>query len=46
MLYRDGVPTACGRRVSAVGPFYCPADQIVYLDLSFYRDMQSSSGRR
>jgi uncharacterized protein len=41
VLYRDGVQTACGSASSAVGPFYCPADQIVYLDLSFYGDMQS-----
>jgi len=41
VLYRDGVQTACGAASSAVGPFYCPGDQIVYLDLSFYGDMQS-----
>ena len=41
VLYRDGVRTGCGAASSAVGPFYCPADQIVYLDLSFYGDMQS-----
>ena len=41
VLYRDGVRTACGAASSAVGPFYCPGDQVVYLDLSFYRDMQN-----
>jgi uncharacterized protein len=41
VLYRGGVQTACGSASSAVGPFYCPADQVVYLDLSFYQDMQS-----
>ena len=42
VLYRDGVSTAgCGSASSAVGPFYCPADQRVYLDLSFYRDMEA-----
>ena len=41
VLYRDGVSTGCGSASSAVGPFYCPADQRVYLDLSFYGDMAS-----
>jgi predicted metalloprotease len=41
VLYREGVDTACGSASSAVGPFYCPADKYVYLDLSFYRDMES-----
>jgi predicted metalloprotease len=40
VLYRQGVNTGCGSASSAVGPFYCPADQRVYLDLSFYRDME------
>ena len=40
-LYRQGVDTACGSASSAVGPFYCPGDKYVYLDLSFYRDMES-----
>ncbi|WP_354702115.1 hypothetical protein DSM112329_02468 [Paraconexibacter sp. AEG42_29] len=39
VLYRSGVSTGCGDASSAVGPFYCPADQRVYLDLSFYQDM-------
>ena len=41
VLYRGGVNTGCGSASSAVGPFYCPADQRVYLDLSFYGDMQN-----
>jgi predicted metalloprotease len=40
VLYRDRVNTGCGSASSAVGPFYCPADGHVYLDLSFYRDME------
>ncbi len=44
VLYRDGVNTACGSASSAVGPFYCPGDQIVYLDLSFYGDLQNKLG--
>src|SRR5215207_6082771 len=47
VLYRDGVDTGCGSASSAVGPFYCPTDRYVYLDLSFYRDMErqlSASG--
>jgi uncharacterized protein len=44
VLYRDGVDTGCGSASSAVGPFYCPADKRVYLDLSFYGDMQDQLG--
>jgi predicted metalloprotease len=40
VLYRNGVDTACGSATSAVGPFYCPGDKYVYLDLSFERDME------
>jgi predicted metalloprotease len=39
-LYSSAVRTACGSATSAVGPFYCSGDQRVYLDLSFYRDME------
>ncbi len=39
-VYRSAVSTGCGGASSSVGPFYCPADQRVYLDLSFYRDME------
>jgi predicted metalloprotease len=41
VLYRDAVATGCGDASSAVGPFYCPPDQRVYLDLSFYHDMEN-----
>jgi uncharacterized protein len=43
-LYRGGVDTGCGSASSAVGPFYCPADERVYLDLSFYGDMREQLG--
>jgi predicted metalloprotease len=44
VLYRSGVSTGCGDASSAVGPFYCPADRRVYLDLSFYDDMARQLG--
>jgi uncharacterized protein len=44
VLYRDGVSTGCGSASSAVGPFYCPADQRVYLDLSFSRELSDRLG--
>jgi predicted metalloprotease len=39
VVYSGGVNTGCGNATSAVGPFYCPADDRVYLDLSFYDQM-------
>ncbi|MBI5104310.1 MAG: zinc metallopeptidase [Solirubrobacterales bacterium] len=44
VLFRDGVQTGCGAASSAVGPFYCPADQRVYLDLSFEDELQQKLG--
>jgi uncharacterized protein len=44
VLYRGGVDTACGSASSAVGPFYCPGDERVYLDLGFYGDMRDQLG--
>jgi predicted metalloprotease len=40
VLFTGQVDSACGRAEAAVGPFYCPADSRVYIDLSFYRDME------
>ena len=40
VLYRNATSTACGRGESAIGPFYCPADEKIYIDLSFYDDMK------
>lgn len=40
VLFTQAVQSACGTANSAVGPFYCPLDQKVYIDLSFYRDLQ------
>ncbi len=42
--YRQAVETACGSATSAAGPFYCPVDQRVYLDMSFYREMRDQLG--
>lgn len=41
VLYSDAIRSACGYARSAVGPFYCPADQKLYIDLSFYRDLKN-----
>ena len=41
VLFTDGSQSGCGYASSAVGPFYCPADQKVYIDLSFYADLQN-----
>lgn len=43
-LFRDGVQTACGYAESNVGPFYCPGDNKVYIDLSFYDELKNRFG--
>ena len=40
VLYEDAVQSACGYNTAATGPFYCPGDQKMYLDLSFLRELQ------
>lgn len=40
VLFSGAVQSACGSAQSAMGPFYCPLDQKVFIDLSFYRDMK------
>ncbi len=44
VLYTGGTHTACGTGQAAMGPFYCPADRKIYLDLSFYEDMRTKLG--
>ena len=41
VLFTDAVESACGFADSAVGPFYCPADEKVYIDLGFYRELKN-----
>jgi len=44
VLYSGGDRSACGAAQSAMGPFYCPRDQTVYIDLSFYRELHERFG--
>jgi predicted metalloprotease len=41
VLYGEVTPSACGMGRAAMGPFYCPQDEKVYLDLSFFRDLRT-----
>ncbi|MGO4377320.1 KPN_02809 family neutral zinc metallopeptidase [Pseudoduganella sp. RAF53_2] len=43
-LFTGRIPTACGQGLTATGPFYCPGDQKVYIDLSFYKLMEQRFG--
>ena len=44
VLFSNGIQSACGFTQEASGPFYCPPDQQVYLDLSFFEDMKRKLG--
>jgi uncharacterized protein len=44
VIFSDSVRSGCGFADSQVGPFYCPADRTVYLDLSFFRELDSRFG--
>lgn len=44
VLFRGSTPTACGQGQSAMGPFYCPGDQKVYIDLGFYETLKTQLG--
>jgi predicted metalloprotease len=44
VLFRDSIDSACGMAQSASGPFYCPADEKVYIDLGFYDELKQRFG--
>lgn len=44
VLYRDAYPSGCGTAQTSTGPFYCPEDEKVYLDLGFFDDLNSRFG--
>jgi predicted metalloprotease len=44
VLFRDAIQSACGLGEAATGPFYCPGDEKVYIDLGFYQELQQRFG--
>ena len=46
VIYSGATRTGCGNATSAVGPFYCPADRTVYLDLGFWKELTQKFGAR
>ena len=46
VLFENGTQSGCGPAQSAMGPFYCPADETVYMDMSFFAELQKNFGAK